>query len=136
LFFKSTSELGRITDHLAAAQPLVARIAKNPTFYTFSSVLTEATDELRTGRQLELEPVLNGVSATLDARLAGKSRALSWQALLGGEAQKETYQEFVVVKPKLDYSQIFAAEEPIKMIRAAAHDMGFTPDAVEIAYYW
>lgn len=131
LFFKSTSELGRITDHLAAAQPLVARIANNPTLYTFSSVLTEAIDELRTGRQLELESVLNGVSATLDARLAGKSRALSWQALLGGEAQKETYQEFVVVKPKLDYSQIFAAEEPIKMIRTAAHDMGFTPDAVE-----
>lgn len=83
------------------------------------------------GRQLELEPILTGVSAILDARRAGKSRALSWQASLGGEVQKETYQEFVVVKPKLDHSQVFAAEEPIKMIRTAAHDMGFTPDEVE-----
>ncbi|AEJ00399.1 hopanoid biosynthesis associated RND transporter like protein HpnN [Nitrosomonas sp. Is79A3] len=131
LFFKNLSELGRITDYLAAAQPLVARIAESPTLYTFSSVLTEAVDELRAGRQLELEPVFNGVSATLNARLAGKSRALSWQALLGGEAQKETYQELIIVQPKLDYSQIFAAEEPINAIRIAAQDMGFTPNAVE-----
>jgi len=131
LFFKSLSELGRITDYLAAAQPLVARIAESPTLYTFSSVLTEAVDELRAGRQLELEPVFNGVSATLNARLAGKSRALSWQALLGGEAQKETYQELIVVQPKLDYSQVFAAEEPINAIRIAAKDMGFSPNAVD-----
>ena len=76
LLFKSISELGRITDHLATAQPLVARIAENPTLYTFSSILTEAIDELRTGRTLELEPVMHGVSATIDAQLAGKSRAL------------------------------------------------------------
>lgn len=131
LLFKSISELGRITDHVATAQPLVARIAENPTLYTFSSILTEAIDELRTGRTLELEPVMKGVSATIDAQLAGKSRALSWQALLSGEAQKATYQEFVVVKPKLDYSQIFAAEEPIKLIRTTAQDMGLTADAVE-----
>ncbi len=131
LFFKSLSELGRITDYLAAAQPLIARIAESPTLYTFSSVLTEAVDELHAGRQLELEPILNGVSATLNARLSGKSRALSWQALLGGEAQKDTYQELVVVKPKLDYSQVFAAEEPVNAIRNAAKDMGFSPDSVE-----
>jgi hopanoid biosynthesis associated RND transporter like protein HpnN len=131
LFFKSLSELGRITDYLAAAQPLIARIAGSPTLYTFSSVLTEAVDELHAGRQLELEPVFNGVSATLDARLSGQSRALSWQALLGGETQKETYQELIIVQPKLDYSQIFAAEGPINAIRIAAQDMGFTPNAVE-----
>lgn len=131
LLFKSISELGRITDHLAAAQPLVARIAESPTLYTFADVLTQATEELRTGRKLELEPVLNGVAATLDAQLAGKSRALSWQALLGGEAQKETYQELVIVQPKLDYSQLFAAEQPIDAIRIAAQDMGLTSGAVE-----
>ncbi len=130
-FFKSQSELGRIADYLAAAQPLVARIAESPTLYTFSSVLKEAVDELRAGRQLELETIFSGVSATLNAQLAGKSRALSWQALFGGEAQKETYQELIVVQPKLDYSQVFAAEEPINAIRIAAKDMGFSPNAVE-----
>lgn len=131
LLFKDLDELGRITDYLAAAQPLIARIADSPTLYTFASVLTDAAEELRNGRKLDLESVFSGVSATIDARLAGQSRALSWQALLGGEAQKVTYQELIVAKPKLDYSQIFAAEEPISAIRAAAGNMGLAPDAIE-----
>lgn len=131
LFYKDLSELSRITDYLAAAQPLVARLADNPDLFTFSSVLTDAVEELRNGRKLELEPVFSGISATLDARLAGKSRALSWQALLGGEEQKDTYQELIIVQPKLDYSQIFAAEGPIDAIRTAAQGMGFAPDATE-----
>lgn len=131
LLFKSLDELGRITDYLAAAQPLIARIADSPTLYTFASVLTEATEELRNGRKLDLESVFSGVSATVDARLAGQSRALSWQALLGGEAQKDTYQELIIAKPKLDYSQIFAAEEPISIIRTAAENMGLASDTIE-----
>jgi len=131
LFYKDLSELGRLTDYLAAAQPLIARLAESPTLSTFSSVLTDAVEELRKGRELELEPVLSGISATLDARFTGKSRALSWQALLGGEAQKDTYQELIIVKPKLDYSQIFAAEGPIDAIRTTAQKMGFAPNATE-----
>ncbi|MBX9893908.1 MAG: MMPL family transporter [Nitrosomonas sp.] len=131
LFFKDLDELTRISDYLAAAQPLIARIAESPTLYTFSAVLTDAAEELRKGRKLDLESVFSAVSATLDARIAGQSRALSWQALLGGEAQKSTYQELIIAKPKLDYSQIFAAEEPIAAIRSEAEKMGFAPDAIK-----
>lgn len=126
LLFKELDDLGRIADHLAAAQPMLARIAESPTLYTFSSVLTEAVNALNSGRKLELQSVFDGISATLDARLAGQSRPLSWQALLGGEAQKDSYLEIISVKPVLDYSQIFAAEQPINSIRAAAQEMGFS----------
>lgn len=128
LLFKSIDELGRITDQLASAQPLVARIAEDPSLVTFFSILTEAVEALRTGQTLELSSVFNGVSNTIHARLAGKSNALSWQALLSGETQKDNYQEFIVVKPKLDYSQIFAAKESIEMIRYAAPELGFSPE--------
>jgi hopanoid biosynthesis associated RND transporter like protein HpnN len=128
LLFKSIDELGRITDQLASAQPLVARIAEDPSLATFFSILTEAVEALRTGQTLELSSVFNGVSNTIHARLAGKSNALSWQALLSGETQKDNYQEFIVVKPKLDYSQIFAAKESIEMIRKAAPELGFSPE--------
>lgn len=131
LFYKSIAELENITDRLAAAQPLVARIADNPTLHTFASVLTEAIDELRTGRKLDLEPVLDGMSATLEARRAGEPRALSWQALFTGELQKDSYQELVIIQPKLDYAQIFAAEQPLAIIRTIAEGMGFTDDAAE-----
>jgi len=132
LLYESIPELGRITDRLAAAQPLIAHIAGNPTLYTFASVLTGAVGELRAGRSLELEPVLGGVSATLDARLAGVPRALSWQALFRGEAQKTTYRELMTVQPKLDYTQLSAAEQSITALRATARDLGLTEDGVRL----
>lgn len=132
LLYESVPELGRITDRLAAAQPLIAHIAGDPTLHTFASVLTGAVEELRAGRSLELEPVLGGVSATLDARLAGVPRALSWQALFRGEAQKTTYRELMTVQPKLDYTQLAAAEQPIAALRATARDLGLTEDGVRL----
>ena len=131
LLFKSIPELGYITDQLSAAQPLIARIAGDPTLYTFATILTEAIEELRTGRKLELAPILNGVSATLDARLAGVPRALSWQTLFSGEKQENTYQELILVKPNLDYSQLFSAQQPIAAIRDAAQQIGMTDNAPE-----
>lgn len=129
LFFKDFNELGHITDQLAAAQPLIARIAGDPTLYTFATILAEAIEELLAGRNLELTPIFNGVSATLNARLAGTPRALSWQTLFSGEKQENTYQELILVKPKLDYSQLFSAQQPIAAIRDAAQRIGLTDDA-------
>jgi uncharacterized protein len=131
LLFKSIPELGDITDHLAAAQPLISRIAGDPTLYTFATILTEAVEELRTGRKLELAPILSGVSTTIDARLTGEPRALSWQVLFSGEKQENTYQDLILVKPNLDYSQIFSAQQSITAIREAAQQIGLTDNSPE-----
>ena len=131
LLYKSIPELENITDRLAAAQPLISRIADDPTLYTFANVLTEAINELRTGRVLDLAPVLDSVSATLNAQLAGTPRSLSWQALFTGDMQKDSYQELILVRPKLDFSQLFAAEEPIAAVREAANATGITDEATE-----
>ena len=131
LLFKSIPDLEHITDQLAAAQPLISRIAGDPTLYTFATILTEAVEELRSGRKLELGPILNGVSATIDARLADKPRALSWHELFSGEKQESTYQELILVKPRLDYSELFSAQKPIVAIRDTAKQIGLTTDAPE-----
>ncbi|BCT66674.1 MMPL family transporter [Nitrosospira sp. NRS527] len=124
LLYESIPELEQITDRLAAAQPLIAHISENPTLSSFASVLTRAVDELREGRSMELQPVLNGISATFDARLSGSPRALSWQSLFNGEPQKNKYQQLIVVKPKLDYTQLSPAEQSIAALYAAAKDVG------------
>ena len=126
LLYESVPELEQITDRLAAAQPLMAHIAGNPTLHTLSVVLTGAVQELDKGRSLELVPVLDGMSATLNARLADKPRALSWQMLFRGEAHKSSYQELLMVKPKQDFSQMFPGEQSITAVRAAAKEMGIT----------
>lgn len=129
LLYESVPELEVITDRLAAAQPLIALIAKEPTLATFASVLTNAVDELRKGRTMELQPVLRAVSATLDARLSGSPRELSWQSLFDAKPQKKAYQELIVVKPRLHYDELFPAEQSIAALQAAAKDIGITEDS-------
>lgn len=129
LLYESIPELELITDRLAAAQPLIALIAKEPTLATFASVLTKAVDELRNGRAMELQPVLNAVSATLDARTDGSPRQLSWQSLFDAKPQKKTYQELIVVKPRLHYDQLFPAEQSIAALHAAAKETGITENS-------
>ncbi len=128
LLYQSLPELEQITDRLAAAQPLMAHIAENPNLQTFASVLSGAVEELHKGRALELGSALSGVSATLDARLAGVPRALSWQSLFRGDSQKSRYQELIIVKPRLDYTELFPAEQSIAALHAAAKDIGLTKD--------
>lgn len=129
LLYESIPELERITDHMANAQPLIAHIARNPTLQTFASVLSDAVDELRNGRNLELGPLLNSLSETLNARLAGIPRILSWQVLFQGEPQKIKYQEFIMVKPKQDFTQLYPAEKAIAALHSAASDVGLTSDS-------
>ncbi|MEO8992613.1 MAG: MMPL family transporter [Nitrosospira sp.] len=126
LLYESIPELEQITDRLAAAQPLIAHISENPTLSSFVSVLARAIDELRKGRSMELQPVLRGISATFDARINGSPRALSWQSLFNGEPQKNKYQQLIIVKPKLDYTQLSPAEQPIAALHAAAKDVGMS----------
>lgn len=129
LLYKDVAELEKITDRLAAAQPLIARLSENPALDTFASVLTEAVDEMIAGRNLDLDAVFSGVSSTLDARLANAPRALSWQILLDGEQQADRYQEIILTRPKLDYAQLFAAEQPMNAIREAAGNLGVTAES-------
>lgn len=128
LLYQSIPELERITDSVAAAQPLIARITRDPALTSFVDILTTAVDELHQGRNMELRPVLGEVGTTLDARLNGTPRALSWQTLFGGETQKNTYQELIIVKPKLDFTQLLPGEQSINALYQAAESIGITAD--------
>ncbi len=128
LLYQSIPELERITDSLATAQPLIAHITRDPTLFSFAEILTSAVEELDKGRTMELGSVLREVSTTVDKRLIGSPRALSWQTLFGGEPQKRTYQELIIAKPKLDYSQLLPGEQSIHALHEAARSVGITED--------
>ncbi len=129
LLYKDVVELEKITDQLASAQPLIARLAKNLTLGAFASVLTEAVNEINKGRDLDLDAVFRGVSTALNARFAGTPHALSWQALLGGVQQVDHYQELVLARPRQDYTQLFAAEAALVAAREAAAVLGISHNA-------
>lgn len=129
MLYQSISDLERITDSVAAAQPLISLITRDPTLDAFANVLTSAVDELNAGNNIELRPVFNGINNTLEARLSDSPRALSWQTMFSGESQKSTYQELIIVKPRLDYSRLFPAEESIAGLYQAAEAIGITQNS-------
>ncbi|HNC40176.1 MAG TPA: MMPL family transporter [Nitrosomonas sp.] len=128
LLYKNIAELEFLADRLAAAQPLIVRIAQNPSLLTFIHTLTEAVDAFRSGNNLELDPVLDGISATLSARLAHNPRPLSWQALFNDENPQSSYKEIIILQPKLDYTELFAAKDSIDAIRAAFQTLNLEND--------
>lgn len=129
LLYQSIPELERITDSLAVAQPLITRITRDPTLTAFADVLTGAVEELNKGNNIEILSVMSAVSKTLQARLQGFPKALSWQTMFNGQSQKSTYQELIIVKPRLDFSQLFPAEQSIKALYTAAANMGITDNS-------
>lgn len=120
LLYKSIAELEFLADRLAAAQPLIVRIAQNPNLLTFIQTLAEAIDAFRNGNNLELGPVLDGTTAALTARLVNNPRPLSWQALFNDERSQSSYKEIIILQPKLDFTELFAAKDSIDGIRAAS----------------
>ncbi|MBK7365344.1 MAG: MMPL family transporter [Nitrosomonas sp.] len=128
LLYKNITELEFLADRLATAQPLIVRIAQNPSLFTFIQTLAEAIDAFRNGSDLQLNPILDGISATLTARLASNPRPLSWQALFNDEHPQSSYKEIIVLQPKLDYTELFAAKDSIDAIRAAFRTLNLEND--------
>lgn len=120
LLYKSQDELRLLGDRLSNAQPLIARIIRDPSMFTFISLLQEAVTELHNGRKLEIDALLRAVASTIDTNLDGRRQALSWQILLQDEASQYPYREFIILRPKLDFSQIFPAELAMTTIHQAA----------------
>ncbi len=123
LLYKTQEELRLLGDRLSNAQPLIARILRDPSLFTFINLLQEAATELRDGRKLEVDALLQTVASTIDVNLAGHRQSLSWQTLLQEETSKPPYREFIVLQPKLDFSEIFAAKQVITTIHEAAQSL-------------
>jgi hopanoid biosynthesis associated RND transporter like protein HpnN len=126
LLYEDIPQLEHTTDQIVKAQPLIAQITGDPTLHRFITLLTQATDELNKGQQLELGPVFKGVSETINAQLVGQAHPLSWQLLFQGEPLKDSYQEIIVVKPVPDYSALLPSKHPIMAVRTAAEKVGVT----------
>lgn len=120
LLYKSQDEIRLLGDRLSHAQPLIARIIRDPSLFTFFNVLQEAVTELRSGRRLEVDTLMQAVASTIDSDLDGRRQALSWQTLLQDETSQPPYREFIVLQPELDFSEIFPAESMMTAIHQAA----------------
>jgi hypothetical protein len=77
----------------------------------------------------EMGKALGAVADALEAARAGKASDFSWSALLsGGSVRVEDKRRFIEIKPRLDYSALEPGAAAAEATRAAAQELGLTPE--------
>lgn len=121
LLFLDTDELQDLADNLAQMQPFLARLAGDQTIRGLFGMLEQALDAIKDGDDVNIMPLVKQINLALIAAQHQQPFQISWQRLMSGdETPKSVYREFIVLQPRLDYSQLLPARESISRIRALA----------------
>lgn len=131
LLFESTAELSRTTQQLIAAQPLLGTLASDPTLRGLMdalSLMLEGVEQDRARFDAFAQPLI-GLAEAIEAMVAGRVPAFSWDTLISGRvpAPREL-RRFILVQPVLDYGALRPGERASSAIRQAAHELGFDVD--------
>jgi hopanoid biosynthesis associated RND transporter like protein HpnN len=129
LLFLDTKQLTDLMDRTIDAQPFLGQLVADPTARGLFSALSLLGIGVTKG-DVDLGPYLPSLEAfhrAMADALAGHPRALSWQALLGGNELNDLAgkYKFVLVHPKLDYGALQPGGEATKAIRQAIANLQF-----------
>ncbi|MBL6928882.1 MAG: MMPL family transporter, partial [Rhodospirillales bacterium] len=133
LLYLDVDELYELSDRLAEAQPFLGALWRDPSLRGLLEMLDLAIDELLKGdggeAPIEIDRVLNAMSASLEAQKEGRFDRLSWQRLMmEAEDSEGPYRRFILIQPALDFGSLQPAEDAIDALRALARDLHLTTD--------
>jgi hypothetical protein len=125
LLYLDAPDVAALTARLADARPLLDALARDPSLPGLANLLSVTLGTpLLTGQVTlaQMAPLLAQSAVTVEAVLAGRPAALSWQHLAdtsapAGEAG------LVEVRPVLDYNALLPGAASSNAIRAAAADL-------------
>ncbi len=120
LLYLDINHLNQLSDSLVKAQPFIGRIAEQPNLTGFLSIIDEALQASTTPDKgaVDLFSIINKVSSTLRATINNEPTMLSWESMIVDKTLASTTQ-FIIVRPKLDYTQIRPAEQAITTVKKA-----------------
>ena len=131
LLFQDLDKVKQTVAQLDQATPLLSVLAYDPTLRGISSAIQlMATGVVRGKASLEqTAPVFASFAPPMEQALAGKTDLFSWQGLFNrdGEAVQGT-RRFVLVKPKLNFSDIEPGEDATHIIHKTVRDLHLTPE--------
>jgi hopanoid biosynthesis associated RND transporter like protein HpnN len=125
LLYLGVPEVEELAGKLADARPLINALARDPSLRGLANLLSVTLlTPLQTGQILlsDMAPLLAKSADTVDAALAGRPAALSWQSLAGAGAQ-DVEPGLVEVRPVLDFSELLPGAPSSAAIRAAALEL-------------
>jgi hopanoid biosynthesis associated RND transporter like protein HpnN len=128
LLLLSTTQLTDILNRTIDAQPFLGKLVADPTARGLFSTLSLLGQGVTRG-DADLAPYhghLQAFHAAMDAALGGQPKPLSWQRLLNGQLGDLGGQyEFVLARPRLDFSSLQPGGTATQAMRAAAAKLEF-----------
>jgi hopanoid biosynthesis associated RND transporter like protein HpnN len=127
LLFRSTEDVGSLTQGLEKANPLIGTLVGDPSLRgltrTLSLVFIGVQNKMTTLDALARPLSMGG--ATIEEVLAGRPAVFSWQELISGKHPAPAdLRRFIEVHPMLDYSALEPGKRSSDAIRKAASDLG------------
>jgi uncharacterized protein len=129
LLYLPTGEVARLTDGLLNADPLLQKLAADPSLRGSLGALSLGLMGVQYG-QIKLDEMIRPMSMaaeTVSAALAGRPTSFSWQVLAGGKpAQPQELRRFIEVEPVLDFSALEPGRAATNAITQTAGDLDLT----------
>lgn len=127
LLYLSVQELEEFGDAMAGAQPLMALLSEDLSLRGLFSMIEKVLSQPGGGESFDKRVGLlfGKISDAFEGVSKGLPNQLSWQALMLGdeEASKQRHQ-FVILKPRMDLSDLSSGEIPIRTLRSAIREIG------------
>ena len=124
LLYLDRAQIESLTDRLALAQPLLARLADEPTLPRLFDTLQLATDRESSQVELDVAPILDAVADSMRSVRLGGRDALSWSELMAGESVDiDRRRQILLLYPSLDSGRWLASATAVEAIREAAAEL-------------
>ncbi|MGR9086444.1 MAG: MMPL family transporter [Gammaproteobacteria bacterium] len=128
LLYLDLNELETLADRLSKVQPLIGKLARNNSLGGLLKPIGDVINDPDSPAKIDLEPLLGVIKTAFSDADAGVVKPASWQTLFTGDKSNlSRTRRFILVKARLDYSQLFPAQRPLQLIREYAR-----PIAAEI----
>jgi uncharacterized protein len=131
LLYLSTEELGRTTQSLTIAAPLIRTLASDPNMRGLSDSLKLTLRGIETGRVSldDLSRTFNMAADALDDALSARQPSFSWRVLMSGKpATASELRRLINVWPVLDYRALQPGEKATAAIREAVRRLNLPSD--------
>jgi len=130
LLYLAPEELEAFADRLAAVQPFLAEIGRDPSVVGISGLLATAVEAAGEGADvgLDLAGALDRVRGAVEATVAGRAAPDPWgDALIGGSLSESARHRVVSASPVDRFDELLGAEGAILAVRDAIRDLGYAP---------
>lgn len=126
LLYLEKDDLWALSDRLAEAAPFLGALSSDLSLRGLFTVLNRALDEnLSAENAVMLKKIFDGISDSGDAQVSGNQQNLSWQnQFLGNlETLGDSRRSFILVQPRVDYTNLQPGAEALNTIRQFARQL-------------